>query len=461
MKSLWKILVLLLVSILVLPACKVGKAYTRPEIELPAWQDTLVSVYSDTTSIAHLKWWDIYGDTVLQKLIQTTLDNNKDMLIAAARIEELAAMKRVDFSKLFPKLEARGYTDLEATNYGGEGFDTDYEPGIKLQAVWELDLWGNLRWANEKSKAELLQSVENQRALQVSLIAQVAQSYFELMALDQELLIVRQTLNARREGVHLAKVRFEGGLTSETSYQQAQLELARTATLIPELEGNISRKESEIALLAGSFPTAIERTSMEANIARLPQSLPIGLSSELLERRPDIRAAEATLVAANAKVGVAFTNLFPRITLTGQFGLESDQFIYFLRSPYGYFIGNILMPLFEMGKNRALLKAQKASYKQAVHRYEKQVMTAFKETHDAINDFNKSQEIYIARQKLEQSAYSTMNLAGLQYINGYINYLDVLDAQRTYFDAQIGLSEALLNKQLSLIHLYKALGGGW
>ena len=449
----------ILVTLCFFSACKVGKTYVKPQMDLPQWQDSTQQV-ADSSSLAYVEWWNIYSDTLLQSLIKTTLDNNKDMLVAAARIEELAALKRVDFSELFPKLDGQVYTELEATDYGGKGFVYDWEPGVKLLARWELDVWGNLRWANEKSKAELLGSIEDRRNLQISLIAQVAQAYFELMALDSELRIVNQTLNARQEGVRLAKVRFEGGLTSETSYQQAQLELARTATLIPDLKGKITKKENEIALLAGEFPHEIQRASMENQIF-LPEGLPVGLSSELLERRPDVRAAEQSLIAANAAVGVAYTNMFPKIALTGHFGLESNEFVNFIRSPYGYFLGNLITPLFEMGKNRAMWKAKKAAYEQSRHLYEKQVLVAFKETYDAIVDYNNSQEIYESRLKLEQSAYTTMNLASLQYINGYINYLDVLDAQRTYFDAQLSLNNAILGKQLALIKLYKALGGGW
>ena len=176
---------------------------------------------------------------------------------------------------------------------------------------------------------------------------------------------------------------------------------------------------------------------------------------------PSQQIEEQELIAANAAVGVAYTNMFPRITLTGHFGIESNEFVNLIRSPYGYFLGNLVTPLFEMGKNRAMWKAKQAAYEQTLHSYEKQVLVAFKETYDAIVDYNNSQEIYESRLKLEQSAYTTMNLAGLQYINGYINYLDVLDAQRTYFDAQLSLNNAILGKQLALIKLYKALGGGW
>ena len=258
----------------------------------------------------------------------------------------------------------------------------------------------------------------------------------------------------------MAKLRFEGGLTSETSYQQAQVELARTATLVPDLERKISIKENDIAFLAGEYPRKIERSVLPEEV-KLPESLPVGLPSTLLERRPDVRQAEQKLIAANATVGLAYTNMFPRLSLTAHYGLESTEFSDFLKSPYHFLSGSLLTPLFAMGKNRAMLKAKKAAYEAEVYAYEKSVLTAFKDARNAIVDFGKIKEIYESRLQLEQAARTNVELAQLQYINGVIGYLDVLDAQRGYFDAQIGLSNAIRDKQITLVRLYKALGGGW
>ena len=333
---------------------------------------------------------------------------------------------------------------------------------MKAKALlsWELDLWGNLRWKKVAAVADYLQSVESQRALRMTIVAEVAQAYYELVALDTELEIVRQTQKAREEGVRLARIRFEGGLTSETSYQQAQVELARTATLVPDLERKISIKENDIAFLAGEFPTRIERSRFLEELD-VPESLPVGLPSGLLERRPDIRAAEQQLIAEHARVKVAYTNMFPRLSLTGQFGLESDVLSNFLQSPYSLLNGAVLTPLFNWGKNRAALKAQKASFEAEVHSYEKTVLNAFKEAKNAIVDFNKIKEVYQLRLKLERSAKTYVDLAQLQYINGVINYMDVLDAQRGYFDAQIGVSNAIRDELIAVVNVYKALGGGW
>ncbi len=440
-----------------LTSCQLGKHYTRPDLHLP---ERLDSMATDTMSIADFRWWEIYTDTTLQTLIRQTLEHNKDMLTAAARLKEMAAQKRIAYANLFPEVKGQLYTDKEAENYGGDSYESVPEYSAKFIASWELDLWGNLRWAKDRSMAQFLQAVENQRALRMTLVAQVAQAYFELVALDNELAIVKQTLRARQESVHLAELRFNGGLTSETAYQQAQVELARTATLVPDLERAIALKENDICFLAGRYPSTVERSHHPQDI-RLPETLPAGLPSSLLERRPDVRAAEEALIAANAEVGIAYTNLFPRITLTAHYGLESEEFRDFLHSPYHFLSANLLTPLFAMGKNRAALKAKKAACEQAAYQYEKAVLSAFKDARNAIVEFNKIQDIYDAQLELEQAARKSIDLTRTQYLNGYISYLDMLDAQRTYLDAQIALSNAVRDKQIALVQLYKALGGGW
>lgn len=440
-----------------LTSCQLGKHYTRPDLHLP---ERLDSTATDTMSIADFRWWEIYTDTTLQTLIRQTLEHNKDMLTAAARLKEMAAQKRIAYANLFPEVKGQLYTDKEAENYGGDSYESVPEYSAKFIASWELDLWGNLHWAKDRSMAQFLQAVENQRALRMTLVAQVAQAYFELVALDNELAIVKQTLRARQESVHLAELRFNGGLTSETAYQQAQVELARTATLVPDLERAIALKENDISFLAGRYPSTVERSHHPQDI-RLPETLPAGLPSSLLERRPDVRAAEEALIAANAEVGIAYTNLFPRITLTAHYGLESEEFRDFLHSPYHFLSANLLTPLFAMGKNRAALKAKKAACEQAAYQYEKAVLSAFKDARNAIVEFNKIQDIYDAQLELEQAARKSIDLTRTQYLNGYISYLDMLDAQRTYLDAQIALSNAVRDKQIALVQLYKALGGGW
>ena len=437
-------------------SCKLGEKYARPELNLP----TELEAGADSLSVDNIPWESLYADTTLQRLITTALENNKDMKIAAAKIKEMIAAKRITFADQFPEIGARIYGQKERLNYGGDNPKPDPEYGAKLTLSWELDLWGNLRWANEAGIAAYMQSVEAQRSLQLTLVAEVAAAYYELCALDRRLNIVQQTLDARREGVRLAKLRYDGGLTSETSYNQALVELARTETLVPSLERQIRIKESDLSLLLGEYPGYIPR-GLSLSEQHLPDALPVGLPSALLERRPDMRQAELKLREANAKVGVAYTDLFPKISLTGNLGAESEELGDLLKSPAWFLAGDLLQPLFAMGKNKAKLKAAKARYEQEVYSYQKSVIGAFKEVNDAIVTIHMAKDIRRSQEKLEAASRKYVQLAELQYINGVTNYIDVLDAQRGYLDAQISLNNAVLDELLSVVYLYKALGGGY
>jgi len=451
--------IVVVASILLLcSSCMLGRKYESPELELP---ETITGKDDDSLSFADLYWREVYPDTTLQRLIAKTLDNNRDMLIAASRIEELRRLQRVNTAALLPSVGADVSAGYEVDNYGGHDPDRTATYNGKLQFRWEMDLWGNLRWARQRGIADYLQSVEARQALCMTLVAEVATAYFELVALDNELAIVRQTLTTREEGVGQTKLRFEGGLISEIAYRQAQVEAAKTATLIPELERKVTAKENEIALLAGEYPHSVNRGVMLEE-TMLPASLPAGLPSELLKRRPDVRAAEYRLKGANAAVGMAYTDMFPKISFSGTYGLEVENEIAdFLRSPYGYVGGQILAPIFSWGKLRARYRAQQAAYRQETERYRKTVLEVFHEAANAIVAYNKRKDAYETKRNLEQASRIYIDLARLQYINGVISYLDVLDAQRSYFDAQIGLSNAIRDHQIALVQLYKALGGGW
>ena len=434
---------IILVAVLVgglATSCKIGKKYTRPELDLPT---TIADTNSsDTTTVADIQWPTIYTDTVLQRLVNTALTYNKDLLAAAARVKESRYAHRMEKANLFPKVGADALAEREYDRSPGNTFN------VEATLSWELDLWGKLRWSSQASLAAYLQTVEGQRALRMTLVSQVAQAYFELRALDMELSIVKQTYEARVESVRLAKLRFEGGLTSETAYRQAQV------------ERQIRLKENEISWLTGHYPGDIPRGE---NIDRqtLLTDLPVGLPSSLLERRPDIRQAEYKLKAANAKVGVAYTSLFPQITLTARYGREDSELSDFLKAPYFYLGGKLLAPVFNAGSNRARLKAARAALEAETYSYQQTVLSAFKEVDNALTTFSKIRDMRESRARLEEAARSYMELANLQYINGVISYLDVLDAQRGYFDAQIGLNNAVRDELLSVVNLYKALGGGW
>lgn len=433
---------------LFLTSCKIGKEYIRPELGVPA------EMITDSLAASELKWWDLYTDTVLQGLIRKALVYNKDMQMAVARIKETEASKRIAKADLFPRLDVKA---------GGQR-DYDYTPEnnfeVKGLLSWEVDLWGRLRWGNRAAIAEYLQTIEGQRALQITIVAQVAQAYFELTALDEELKIVRQTLTAREEGVHIAKLRYEGGLTSETSLRQAQVELARAATFVPDLERKIKLQENDLRLLTGQYPGRVERGE-NIRRQRLPLKLPVGVPSELLERRPDIRQAEYRLKAATAKQGMAYTRMFPQLTLSAQYGRENNQWKDLFTTPFFFLGGQLAAPLFNMGKNRAQYKAAEAIAEQEGYTYQKVVLIAFKEVNNALISCRKIEEIRQLRANLEEAARSYLDLAKLQYINGVIGYIDVLDAQRGFFDAQIGLNNAVRDELIAVVNLYKVLGGGW
>lgn len=441
-----------------LSSCRLGQRFVKPDPLLPQSFDE--SFITDTFSIADVDWRIIYSDPLLQELIAHALDSNKDLAIADARIRQLGELRRSVKADLLPSVSAQVYGQKEGLNYGGDSFKPDPELGLKGGLSWEPDIWGNLRWADEKARAQWMASREGRHALEVSIIASVAQAYYELVSLDNELSIVNRTLLARREGERIARLRWEGGLTSETSYQQAKVELERTATRVPVLERSIAFKQNELSILLGEYPHEIQRAQNLSDMD-LPETLPVGMPSTLLMRRPDLRQAELMLRAANAAVGIAYTDRFPRLTLTAQGGLESEQLSDFIKSPMYWLSAGLMGPLVDFGKRQGKYRAAQAEYEQESLRYEKAVITAFTEVSNAIVDFSKVKEIYASASQLEQSAKTTMELAQLQYLNGVISYLDVLDSQRSYFEAQIGLSNALRSKQLCIVQLYRVLGGGW
>lgn len=457
MRVLYPILLVVAVT-LSLFSCRVGRSFRTPELkEMPATFDEEGMTEGTTADIG---WSTLYADTVLQGLISQALDHNKDMLAAAARVRELMAAKRITFAKMFPGAGMDLYGDREYLNYGGDNKKYDPELHANLTFGWEIDIWGNLRWQNEAAVAAYLQSVEAQRALRLTIVSQVAQMYFDLKALDRELSIVRQTLEARRDAVHFATLRYEGGLTSEIPYRQSLVELARTETLLPKLENEIKLKENDLSVLLGEFPAGIPRGGSDLGDVQMGTELPVDLPSSLLERRPDVRQAEQALREANAKVGVALTDMFPKLRLTANLGAENAELTDFLKSPTWFVSGALTGPLFQLGSKRAAHKAAKAAYEQQVYAYEKKILEVFKEVNNALVTYRKSREMRRSADALYRSALSYNKLAKLQYVNGVVSYMDVLDAQRQLFDSEIAVNDAILTEFTATVSLYKALGGG-
>ncbi len=457
MKTIYKSFLTVFLAVYVMVSCSPSRHCAKPDLKMP---ESFTLMDFDSTTVADMEWWKVYGDTLLQNLINRTLEHNKDMLIASERVEQMRQAKRIAASDLWPSLTAKGGGDHEWENYGGNSPKNAAEPTLRMDLAWEIDLWGNLRWAYKKGAAEYLASVEAQRAMRMTLIAEVATAYYELIALDNQLLIVNQTLKTRKEGVAQAKLRFEGGITSETSYQQAKVELATAAAEIPELQRKIAVKESQISLLAGSYPDRVARNKSKVTMVS-DSELPVGVPADLLLRRPDLRQAEARLRAAEAAVGVAQAERFPKLVINLAAGFENDDFETFLSSPLFYAAGNIMAPVFSFGRRKAKFDAAVSAYNQEKLAYEKAVLSAFKEVHDAIVTYHTARENTVLMRNLREATRKYVDLAQLQYINGVIRYIDVLDAHRKNFTAQIDLSDAISNESLAFVSLYKALGGGW
>lgn len=438
-------------------SCSVQKKCKAPQLDMPA---EIVAGQSDTLTLSDRKWWEVYTDTTLCRLIGRTLDRNRNMLSAEARIRQLEELYRVSKAARLPSLGGLAAADYETNDYYGEAHKGDADFDVKATLSWEADLWGNLRWAKRKGAAEYLASVEAARAMQMTLVAEVATAYFELVALDHELGVVRRTVETREESVRQAKLRFEGGLTSETAYQQAKVELASASALIPDLELRIAQKENQISVLAGDYPSRVARSQMDMNV-RMPDSLPVGLPSTLLQRRPDVRQAEQNLKAAMASAGMAYADRFPRLTISLTGGLENDALKGLINSPFSYAAGNLTAPLFAFGSKRAKYRAALAAYDQARLAYEQKVLEVFREVNDAVTAYRNMRRTAELKFNLKEAARQYVVLAKLQYINGVIRYIDVLDAQRKFFDAQVEESKAVRNEHLALVGLYKALGGGW
>lgn len=451
-------IVIILLSITILTGCKVSDMCKDPQITLP--EHIAADMEQDSLSIADLTWIEVFSDTLLTNLIEQTLEYNKDLLTASARVREYERLHSVTRADLFPEIGLDAYVDRETNKNPEDGLSVDLEVAAKLTFSWELDFFGRLRWSDRKAVANYLQTVEAKRSLQMTLVAEVATCYFELVALDRELEIVERTLITRQENLHQTKLRFEGGLTSEIPYQQAQVEYAHTASLIPDLQKKIKLKENEISFLTGGMPTSIERSDKQ--VLSIPRDMiRLGIPSDLVTRRPDIREAEQTLNAAMAQVGVDWSNRFPRFVIGFDLGLENSDFQGFLKSPLTYMIGEVTSPIFAFGKKKAKYEAALEAYEAARYQYEKSVIQAFKEVDDAVTEYKSAEHNTLLMNNLLNSSQKYINLARIQYLNGHINYIDVLDAQRSYFNAEIEYSNAIRDQYLALINMYKALGGGW
>ena len=451
-------ILLAFLTVVMLGSCSGTRSLKKADIVMP---DRLGHDSDTTSSIADMSWRDFYTDSLLRGYIECTLNENRDLLSAAARVDELKELYGVQKLNYAPNIRGIVGETRETNDYYGEKSTIDPEISFKFTLNWEIDLWGGLSYARKQAGAKYLGSVEERRSMQITLIAEVARAYYNLVALKNELNIVRQTLLTREQALDKAKLRYEGGLTSELVYQQARVEHATTASLVPGLQNRIVLCENALNLLMGKLPDNPVAVNAEALDSDPGSILPVGIPSRVLERRPDVRSAEQSLKAAFAACGVAYSNQFPKLTIGITGGWENDEVKNLFRSPFSYILGNIAGTVLDFGRNRRKYKSSVAAYEQARLKYEKSVMAAFSEVDGAISTYQEMRKTTRLRMELRDAAAKYVNLANMQYNAGSINYIDVLDAHRRYFDARTNFSNAVRDEYLAMVALYKSLGGGW
>jgi multidrug efflux system outer membrane protein len=455
---------LLLLSVaLVLSACAMGPDYSRPEATKPdAFR--MDQQAGTGTSIANLPWWELLRDEELQKLIAIALEENKDLKRAVATIEEFQA--RVFVSRMDYAPQLSGSVNMPAfgrnTRFLFPGFASPFNYYLLGNLSWELDIWGRIRRSNEAAMADLLRQEENRRAVVLELVSNVAQAYFELLQFDMQLDIAKRTLKSWDESVKIAQARLKGGVIAKLDADQFEAERANAAARAAELERQMVQKENQLSVLLGRNPGTIPRGRILTEQV-MPPAVPAGLPSELLQRRPDILRAEEELTAATARIGMAKADRFPKLSLTGLAGVANPRLARLFKSEGEFEVlgPSLVGPLFNATILGYQQEAVEAQSRQALAAYEQSILVAFKEVEDALVAVTTVREQREAQVEQVEALRSALRLANLRYKGGLANYLDVLIAQRNLFDAELALSGTHRLHLVSIVQLYKALGGGW
>lgn len=438
-----------------------------PATFTPDMRDTMTIVESDSASIAALKWWEIFRDPVLLDLIERAVSRNRTLLAAAEHVEEVREIYGIAKSNYYPRIGFDVHWDQETKWRHGkdDGPNGSYTPDpqyhIKPNISWEFNLWGKLNWEKKQAKNDFIATVEDERAMRMSIISQVAEAYFSLIALDNEYEIVKTTMETRGESMEKARLRYESGLTSEIVYQQARTDFLEASALVPEIERQRKLLRDAIAVLTGVYPTELLPEPTLEFADALPPTLPTGIPSQLLKQRPDLRAAEARVRAASAAVGVAYTDRFPSfvVGLTG--GFWNSRLTDIFKSPYFNPMVGVKGDIFDFGRKQKNYRASIARYNQATYAYEQAVLSAFAEVRDAVISYDSYHKAVNTTRELSASAEDYCRIATMQYRAGTLSFLDVLDARRRLLSSRINMCKALRNEYIAFINLYKALGGGW
>jgi multidrug efflux system outer membrane protein len=407
-----------------------------------------------------------FQDPALNQLIATALADNKDVKIAAARVEQFLGQFDTTRSQLFPQVGAGFNGERERIPLGTAQLPSGVGPVFNqfqgtLSASWEIDFFGKLRRQTESARASLLASEEGRRATILTLVASVATSYVNLLSLDRQLKIANATVASREASVKVFELRFAGGQVAQMQLAQSQSEYESSLATIPQIELQIAQQENSLSILLGHNPDAIPR-DRELDDLVLP-AVPAGLPSDLLERRPDLRQAEQDLIAANAQIGAARALYFPSISLTGLFGTASGQFSSLFTGPTRLwsFAGAVTVPIFTAGAISGQVKQAEALQQQALFAYQKSIQVAFQEVADALVSQQKSRAQLLVQGKQVDALATYSRLARLRYEGGYTSYIEVLDAERSLFNAQLGYAQTQGTVFNSSVNLYKAMGGGW
>lgn len=439
--------------------CKVGPSYTAPATSVPSgWRlDT-----SDALGAADIEWWNGFGDPVLDGLIDEALANNYDVRAAAARVEEFAARVGISRSAAFPQAGYGG--EASASQTSGEsrgGRDVGDFFQANLNVGWELDLWGRIERLTDAARADLLSARENRRGVVLTLVTAVATSYVGLRSLDEQLLIAERRLESRADSVALFTLQFEKGVISRLELSQVQSEYERTAATIPALRRDIALLENSLSVLLGRAPGPIER-GLTIDAMHLPD-IPAGLPSDVLQQRPDVLGAEYRLRAANERIGAAIAEYYPRVSLTGALGVASDDLSSLASSSATIYdiAAGVTGPLFTAGRIEGQVEAAEAIERQALNEYLGAVLTALRESEDALVTRSTTREEIASQSRQVEALDTYATLARQRYDNGYVGYLEVLDAERTLFDAELQQVQLRANLYASAIGVYKAFGGGW
>jgi NodT family efflux transporter outer membrane factor (OMF) lipoprotein len=458
-------------ALVLLTGCTVGPNYHRPQTQIPpTFRAPEPLPPSQAASLADLKWWEVFKDQSLHNLIRTALVQNYDLREAVARVEEARANLQITRSDQFPQLAASGGVTADRISRNGSTplpaslvpsqTRTFGEASLSLLS-FELDIWGRLRRATEAARANLLGAEENRKAVVTTLVSDVATSYFSLRQLDSQLQITRGTLTTRQESLRLIQLRQAGGVSTLLDLRQAEELVDEAAETIPTLQQQAEQTENQIRLLLGENPGTIIR-GQNLTEQELPD-IPTGLPSTLLDRRPDIRAAEQNLIAANAQIGVAKAAYFPSISLTGSLGGQSRQLSNLFSGPNTVwsFAPQLTQPIFTAGRLRGNVRFTEAQRQQGLIEYERTIQTAFTDVSNALIGHQRVRESRVLQEALVAALQDRKRLAYLRYRGGVDTLLNALNADQDLFQAELNLSQIRLNDLLTIVQLYKALGGGW